>query len=75
VDVSTVRQWVVLFSSGDNASVSLLLVQVFMSTMYMLLLVASKKCIANGGDYAEKECFVGENFLYQAVLLYSLYLL
>ena len=34
-----------------------------------------KKCIANGGDYAEKEWFVAENFLYQAVLLYSLYLL
>ena len=57
MDVSTVRQWVVLFSSGDNASVSLLLVQVFMSTMYMLLLVASKKCIANGGDYVEKIVF------------------
>ena len=28
-----------------------------------------------GGDYAEKQCFVAENLLYQIVLLRSLYLL
>ena len=30
---------------------------------------------ANGGDYAEKQCFIAENLLYQIVFLYSLYLL
>ena len=25
------------------------------------------KCIANGGDYAEKQCFVAENLLYQMI--------
>ena len=40
----------------------------------MLALVHSwQKCIANGGAYVEKECFVAENFLYQMVLLYSWY--
>ena len=33
------------------------------------------KCIANGGDYVEKWCFVAENLLYQILLLSSLYLL
>ena len=32
-------------------------------------------CIATGNDYVKKYCFVAENFLYQVVLLYSLYLL
>jgi hypothetical protein len=32
-----------------------------------------RKCIANGGDYVEKECFVAKNLLYQIVLLCSLY--
>jgi len=31
--------------------------------------------IANGGDYAEKYCFVAENLLYHIVLLCPLYLL
>ena len=34
-----------------------------------------RKCIANGGDYVEKLCFVAKNLLYQIVLLCSLYLL
>jgi len=34
-----------------------------------------KKCIANGGDYVEKQCFVAESLLDQTVLLFSLYLL
>jgi len=34
-----------------------------------------RKCIANGGDYVEKQCFVAKNLLYQIVLLCSLYLL
>jgi len=31
-----------------------------------------QKCIINGGDYVEKQCFVDENLLYQTVLLCSL---
>jgi hypothetical protein len=34
-----------------------------------------QKCIANGGDYVEKWCFVAKNLLYQIVLLCSFYLL
>ena len=34
-----------------------------------------QNCIANGGEYIEKMCFVAENLLYQLVLLCSLYLL
>ena len=30
-----------------------------------------QKCRANGGDYAEKQCFVAENVLHQTVLLCS----
>ena len=33
------------------------------------------KCIAIGGDYVKKQCFVAKNLLYQIVLLCSLYLL
>jgi len=34
-----------------------------------------RKCIATGGDYVEKQCFVAKNLLYQIVLFCSLYLL
>jgi len=34
-----------------------------------------QRCIANGGEYVEKYCFVAKNLLYQIVLLCSLYLL
>jgi len=34
-----------------------------------------QKCIADGGDYVEKLCFVAENLCYQIVLLCSFYLL
>jgi hypothetical protein len=34
-----------------------------------------RKFIANGGNYVEKYCSVAKNFLYQIVLLCSLYLL
>ena len=30
------------------------------------------KCIGNGGDYVEKSCFVGENLLYQMMLVAAL---
>ena len=33
-----------------------------------------QECIANGGDYAAKWCFVAENLLYHLVLLCSFYL-
>ena len=33
------------------------------------------KCTAKVGDHTEKQCVVAENLLYEAVLLYSLYLL
>jgi len=33
-----------------------------------------QKCIANGGDYVEEQCFVAKNLLYQTALLCSLYL-
>jgi len=32
-----------------------------------------QKCIANGGDYIEKQHFVAVNLLFQVVLLCSLY--
>ena len=34
-----------------------------------------EKCLANSGDYVEKQCFVAENLLYQILLLSSFYLL
>ena len=63
-DVSTMRWWM-----GG----SLLLVQIVLSAACRLLFTAGKKCRANGGDYVEKWCFVAENFLYQIVLLTSLF--
>jgi len=54
VDVSTVRWWVVHFSSGDSESGSALLVQVFTSAACRLFVHCWQKCIANGGDYVEK---------------------
>jgi len=65
MNVSTVRWWVVRFSSGDSNSGSLLLVQIFMSTVCRLLFIAGKKCIMNGSDYVAKECFVAKNLMYQ----------
>jgi hypothetical protein len=32
-----------------------------------------RECIANGGDYVEKQCFVAKNLLYQIALLCYLY--
>jgi len=71
VDVSTVKQWVVHFSSGDSDSMSPLLVQIFTSLAHRLLFIT--------GDNAQlmvvtvlKRCFVAENLLYLVVLLCSL---
>ena len=36
-----------------------------------VLVLHWQKCIANGGDYVEKQCFVAENLLYRIVLLCS----
>ena len=69
MDVSTVRWWVVHFSSGNSGSP--LLAQICMSPARRLLFIAGEKCIANGGDYVEKKCFVAENLLYQMVLCFS----
>ena len=68
MDVSTVRQWVVHFSSGDSDSGSPPLVQIFMSVACRLLFIAGKKSIDNGGNCVEKYCFVAEYFFYQIVL-------
>jgi len=29
-----------------------------------------QKCIPNGGDHVEKQCFVAENFFYQIVIVF-----
>jgi len=43
VDVNTLRQWVVHFSSDHNYSGSAPLVQTYMSLAYSLLFIAGKK--------------------------------
>ena len=42
VDVSTVRQWVVHFSSGDSNRGSPLMVHIFMSVAHRLFFIAGK---------------------------------
>ena len=64
----------VFSSSGDSDSEPPPLVQIFTSAACRLF-HCWQKCIANGGDCVEKECFVAENLFYQTVLLCSLYLL
>ena len=66
MDVSTVRQRVVHFSSDDNNGEDS-----YKHSMQPLIHYW-QKYIANGGDYAEKESFVAKNLLYQTVLLCSL---
>jgi len=56
VGVSTVRWWVVHFSSGNSNSGSPLLVQILRSAAYRLLFIAGE-CIADGGDCVEKQWF------------------
>jgi len=72
VDVSTLRPWVVCSISGNSESP--LLVHILTSVTCKFLFIAGEKCIANGDDYVEKQCFVAGNLLYQIVLLCSLYL-
>jgi len=61
VDVSTVRQWVVCFSSAD--SVTSIGADFYKHSM-MALVHCWQNCIARNGDSAEKQCFVAEIFLY-----------
>jgi len=74
VDVSTVRQRVVCFSSGDSDSGSPLLVQIYhvlegRADCYEHSLQARvhhwQKCIANGSVIIFKNCFAAENLLCQ----------
>ena len=73
VDVSTVRQWVVCFSSSNSDSVSAPLVQISMSRACRLLFIAGEVAQVMVVT-VEKQRFVAENLLYQIVLLYSFYL-
>lgn len=67
-DVSTVRRWVVRFSSGKNSSGSLPLVQVVTSAACRLLVIAGKNAQVVMVIMLKK-CFVAENLLYPLVLL------
>ena len=69
MDVSIARQWMVCFSSGDGGSD--LLVQIPISATYRLFFIADENAYLIVVT-VEKRCFVGENFLYQIVLLCSL---
>ena len=73
--VSTVRWWVVHFSSGDSNSGAPLLVQMITNTACRLCSNTMGNWTTNGGDYVEKKHYVAENLLYQRVLLGPLYLL
>ena len=62
------------FNIGYSNIGSLLLVQNFMSAACMLMFIAGENT-DNSSNYVEKESFVGENLLYQTMLLCSLYIL
>ena len=71
VDTSTVRRWVAFqqwWQWATSAGTE------FYKYNVQTGLCCWTKCIAKGGDYIEKYCFVAENFLYQVVLLCSFYL-
>lgn len=78
--VSTVRQQMMHFSSS-NSSKDMKdkphsgYHEDFYESSVQGFVHCLEKCIVNGGGYAEKECFVVANLLYQTVLLCSLYLL
>jgi len=69
VDVSTVKQWAVHFSSGDSNSGSPLLVQMFTSMTRRLLLLAGEN------TQLMVMTVVKSSVLHQIVLLHSMYLL
>jgi len=54
VDVSTVKWWVVPFSSGNSNTVSPPLVQIFHAYGMQALVHYWQKCTVNGGDCVEK---------------------
>ena len=54
VDVSTVRRWVVHFSSGNSNSGSPLLAQILTRVACKFLFTAGKKCTANGVTVLKK---------------------
>ena len=54
VDVSTVRRWVVCFSSGNRNSQSPPVVQILTHTACGLFFIAGKKRITNEGGCVEK---------------------
>ena len=74
VDMSTVCQWVVHFSSGYSDSGSLMCL--FMSVAARLFSISGKNAqLMVVTVTALKECFVADNLLCQIVLLRSLFLL
>ena len=75
VYVSTEGRWVAHFRGGNSGSGPPLLVQIFFVHRVQAFAHCWQKCVANGGDYVEKQCFVAENLFYQIVPLCSLYLL
>lgn len=66
--VSTVRPWLLCFSSGDRDNELLPIVQVFIVVASRLLFIADKNSYVTMIDYVEKQCFGVENFLYQCYL-------
>ena len=61
MDVSTVRWWVVSFSSVNINVKNKPLSADFYERSMQALIHQWQKCIASGGGHAEKECFVAEN--------------
>ena len=50
-------------------------VQILFECSMLTLVHCWKKCIANGDDCVEKQCFIGRNLFYRTVLSDSFYLL
>jgi len=65
VDVSTVKWWVLHFSSGDSASSHA--GADFYERNVQAGVHCWQNCTTNGGDYDEKNSFVAENLLYPTV--------
>jgi hypothetical protein len=61
--ITAVRKWVV--SAGTD----------FYKRSTRALVHHWRKCMASGGDYVQRWCFVADNLLYPTVLLCILYLL
>jgi hypothetical protein len=61
--ITAVRKWVA--STGTD----------FYKHSIQALFHHWRKCIASGGDYMQRQCFVADNLLYPTALLCILYLL